>query len=392
MSIIQESHYPGRTASAGRPSASLSGPESDPEGVVFEGRPIASVPGGRSGPDARVWDVRGSFDAETVLASHPTVPDVALAAGELLRKMVMIRRFEETALDLAKQGRIIGAVHSSIGQEATAVGICSALETTDVVAGTHRSHGHALAKGSSPRAMMAELFGKVTGVNRGRGGSMHVADAPVGFLGASGIVGGGLPLAVGAALASRLRGRNQVSVAFFGDGAANQGVVHESMNLAAVWRASTIFVCENNGYAVSTPAADAVAGAHIAFRALAYGLDGCIANGQDVLEVLAVAMATARRVRAQHVPFLIEAKTYRFREHAEGISLKYRPDSEIEEWMTLRDPIQMFTGQMYALGILSPVDVDRVEEEIRDVMSEAVSFAESSPAPDPTELYEYLYA
>ena len=239
---------------------------------------------------------------------------------------------------------------------------------------------------------MAELFGKITGVSRGRGGSMHVADVSVGSLGASGIVGGGLPIAVGAALASRIRGEGRISVAFFGDGAASEGMTHEAMNLAAVWRTPTIFVCENNGYAVSTPVSDAVACAHVAFRALAYGFDGCIADGQNVLEMLAVANASARRVRHEQVPFLIEAKTYRFREHAEGISLKYRSASEVEHWMKLRDPIQTFISSMNLHGILSPDAVAHVDQEVRDVISDAVSFAIDSPAPDPSELHEYLYA
>ena len=359
---------------------------------MFEQKPIASIPGSHLGESIRVWDVRGSFDAETVLRSYPLGDTVEVTARTLLARMLLIRRFEEAAVDLIKHGRIVGAVHTSIGQEATAVGICSALKTQDVVTGTHRSHGHILAKGSRPRGLMAELFGKSTGVSRGRGGSMHVVDHSVGFLGASGIVGGGLPLAVGAALASRLRGENRVAVAFFGDGTANQGAVHEAMNLAAVWGVPTIFACENNGYAVSTPAVDAVAGAHIAFRALGYGFDGCIADGQNVLEIFAVANAVARRVRDEQVPFLIEAKTYRFREHAEGVSLAYRPASEIEEWMTLRDPIQTFVSAMTSKGILSEADVEQVDTEIRDVMNDAVSFAMNSTAPHPSELYEYLYA
>lgn len=359
---------------------------------MFEGKPVASVPAGSSGAQARVWDVRGSFDAESVLASYPSAKSPEGAATTLLSKMVTIRRFEETAVDLVKQGRIVGAVHTSIGQEATAVGICSALDNTDIVTGTHRSHGHLLAKGSSPRGLMAELFGKSTGVSRGRGGSMHVVDMSVGFLGASGIVGGGLPLAVGAALASRLRGDGRISVAFFGDGTANQGAVHEAMNLAAVWGTSTIFACENNGYAVSTPTADAVAGNHIAFRALAYGFDGCIADGQNVLEMFAVANTAARRVRDQKVPVLIEAKTYRFREHAEGISLKYRDASEIEDWMKSRDPIQLFVNTMTSKGILTSSEVVQIEQEVQELMNDAVSFAMNSSAPEPSELYEHLYA
>lgn len=358
---------------------------------MFDLEPIAFVPGESSREAARVWDVRGSFDAEKVLASYPNAATPDAAAKEVLSKMLLIRRFEETAVDLARQGRIVGAVHSSIGQEATAVGICSALASSDVMTGTHRSHGHLLAKGASPNALMAELFGRETGVSRGRGGSMHVADVSVGALGASGIVGGGLAIAVGAALASRLRQENRISLAFFGDGAANQGVVHEAMNLSAVWRTPTIFACENNGYAVSTPTATTVAGTHVAFRALAYGFDGCIANGQSVLEMFAVASACTRRVRAEECPFLIEAKTYRYREHAEGITLDYRDPSEVEDWMTLRDPIGTFKDLMYSMGILSPADVELIEEKIRDLLSQAVTFAMQSPVPDPSELFEYLY-
>ena len=358
---------------------------------MFELDPVASVPGLLSAA-ARVWDVRGSFNATEVLASYPGTRGVEDAARSLLSKMLVVRRFEETAVDLMKQGRIVGAVHASIGQEATAVGICSALNSKDVITGTHRSHGHLLAKGSPPSSLMAELFGKITGVCRGRGGSMHVADVSVGSFGASGIVGGGLPIAVGAALASRLRDEGRVTVAFFGDGAANQGMVHEAMNLAAVWRTPTIFVCENNGYAVSTPAKDAVAGAHLAFRALAYGFDGCIADGQNVVEMFAVAKASAERARNEQVPLLIEAKTYRFREHAEGIRLKYRSDSEVEDWMRLRDPIHTFVSMMNSFGILSPDDIADIEEQVRSVIADAVSFAEQSAAPELPELHEYLYA
>ena len=358
---------------------------------MFDGEPVASIPGGRMGA-ARVWDVRGSFEPAEALAALPGAVSVEDAARSLLSGMLLVRRFEETAVELMRQGRIVGAVHTSIGQEATAVGICSALAPQDLITGTHRSHGHLLAKGSSPKALMAELFGKTTGVSRGRGGSMHVADIEKGSLGASGIVGGGLPIAVGAAWARRLRGEDLVSLAFFGDGAANQGMVHEAMNLAAVWRTPTIFVCENNGYAISTPTEDAVAGEHIAYRALAYGFDGCIADGQNVFEMLAVATSVTSLVRSRQAPFLIEAKTYRYREHAEGISLAYRDNSEIEDWKSRRDPIATFVATTDELGILSPSDVVEIEDRINEVMSEAVAFAQDSPAPDPSELYRYLYA
>jgi len=220
---------------------------------------------------------------------------------------------------------------------------------------------------------------------------MHIADASVGVLGASGIVAGGLPLAVGAGLAARLRRNNRVAAAFFGDGASSQGVVHEAMNLAAVWRTATIFVCENNGYAVSTPASSAVAGESIAFRALGYGFDGCIVDGQNVIEMVAVAIAAVSRLRDEPRPFLLEAKTYRYREHAEGVSLQYRPQSEIDEWVSQRDPIDTFAQRAVEMGALTPLQVDEVDAEVRDLISEAVSFAEKSPSPDPSHLYEFLY-
>lgn len=359
---------------------------------MFEGEVVASIPRSEPGSSARVWDVRGSFDSEAALAAYTHSDSVEETAKALLSKMLLIRRFEETAVELVKQGRIIGAIHSSIGQEATAVGICSVLETADTMTGTHRSHGHLLAKGSSPDALMAELFGRITGVSRGRGGSMHIADVSVGALGSSGIVGGGLPLAVGSALAGRLRNEPRISVAFLGDGAANQGMVHEAMNLASVWKTPTIFACENNGYAVSTPSEHAVAGAHIAFRSLAYGFDGCIADGQNVLEMVAVTAKVANEIRTSQAPFLIEAKTYRYREHSEGVSLEYRPDSEINDWITRRDPIQTFVETMESLSVLSPDEVEELESTTQDIISAAVAFAEESPMPDPADLFENLYA
>jgi len=354
---------------------------------MFEAEVIGSAGG------STVWDVRGSFRPETVLGSFPNGESPENVARTFLSRMVTIRAFEERLIDLGRQGRIVGAVHTSIGQEATAVGICSALELDDIITGTHRSHGHLIAKGSEPKRLMAEVFGKVTGVCRGRGGSMHLADMSIGCLAASGIVGGGLPLIVGAALASRLRNERRVGVGFFGDGSANQGMVHEAMNLASVWKTPALFVCENNNYAVSTTVASAVATPHLANRALAYGFDGCVTDGQDVLEMFAVARATVARVREEHAPFLIEAKTYRFREHNEGMpDLGYRDPEEVRRWVDDRDPLKLFISTINSLGLLSAGEVSAVYEESDDVISDAVKFAISSASPYPDEIYEDLYA
>src|SRR5688572_26882259 len=241
--------------------------------------------------------------------------------SEAYRRMLRIRRFEEEGTKLYLRGEIPGAYHASIGQEAAIVGACLALRDDDYIVGTHRSHGHPIGKGAKLDALMAELMGKVTGICKGRGGSMHLADSTVGILGESAIVGGGIPLAAGAAMSAKIRGSDQVSLAFFGDGASNQGTFHETLNIAAVWALPVIFFCENNGYAITTPVMKSHGQPDIAKRAAGYGIPGVIVDGQDAVAVYEVTHAAVERARRGDGPTLIEAKTYRFDEHQVGLKI-----------------------------------------------------------------------
>src|SRR5215213_5824252 len=249
---------------------------------------------------------------------------------ELLKTMQRIRRFEERAEELYLGGELPGFIHLSIGQEACAAGACLALRTDDYITSTHRGHGHCLAKGAPMDRMMAELYAKVTGSCKGKGGSMHIADFSVGMLGANGVVGGGANLAVGATIAARLRGTDQIALCFFGDGASNRGPVHEAMNLAAVWKLPVIFFCENNQYASTTPASYALAIENVADRASGYGMPGVVVDGNDALAVYEATRAAVERARAGGGPSLIEAKTYRIKGHYVGDPERYRPRAEVE--------------------------------------------------------------
>src|SRR5438445_5789067 len=245
--------------------------------------------------------------------------------------MQTIRTFEKRVAREFRSGEIPGFVHMYVGEEAIAAGVCACLNDDDYVTSTHRGHGHCIAKGCDLDAMMAEIYGRETGLCRGRGGSMHIADFSRGMLGANAIVGGGIALATGAGLAARVRGADQVAVSFFGDGAANQGVLHESLNLAAIWRLPVVYVCEDNGFAESTPAAYATSVPDVASRATAYGIPGVIADGRDALEVFAAARDAVDRARAGEGPTLLEVKTYRFMGHFEGDPEKYRDEAEKRE-------------------------------------------------------------
>jgi pyruvate dehydrogenase E1 component alpha subunit len=307
------------------------------------------------------------------------------------RTMRLIRRFEERVVELVNRDEIPGVTHEYVGQEAVATGVCHALRPDDVITSTHRGHGHILAKGGDPRRMIAELMGKATGYNRGRGGSMHIADLSLGIYGANGIVGAGAPIACGAAFAARLQKSDRVAVAFFGDGGMNQGVVHEAMNLAAIWKLPVVFVCENNGYAISAPINQMAVVERLADRAAGYGMPGEWVDGMDVLAVHAATTRAVERARAGGGPTLIECRTYRFVGHftaekARGI--KYRTDEEIAEWRK-RDPLATYPAWLSAEGICDPAQVDA---EVEALLDEAVRFARESAFPAPEEALEGMYA
>ena len=314
---------------------------------------------------------------------------------EMLRKMVRIRYFEEQVINMVEQGEIVGAAHSYIGEEAVAVGACAALRDDDYMTGNHRSHGHPIAKGGDVRRAMAELLGKKTGYCKGKGGSMHLADFSIGILGESGIVASALPVAVGAALASKLRGRDQVVVAFFGDGASNQGACHETMNLAAIWKLPVIFLCENNQYAVTTPYHATVAVENIADRAVAYNIPGVVVDGQAVVAMHQAVKVAVDRARAGQGPSLIEGKTYRYYDHSLGLSRivrdPYRSDEEVESWKQ-RDPILIHKQFLMDQEIATEEEIARLEAEVLAQIEEAVEFARQSPYPSPEELFDDMYA
>lgn len=307
------------------------------------------------------------------------------------RTMRLIRRFEERVVELVNRDEIPGVAHGYVGEEAVATGVCAALHPDDVITSTHRGHGHILAKGGDSRRMMAELMGKSTGYNRGRGGSMHIADLSLGIFGANGIVGAGAPIACGAALAAKLARRDRLAVAFFGDGGMNQGVVHEALNLAAIWTLPVVFVCENNGYAISAPISQMAAVERLADRAAAYGMTGESVDGMDVLAVHAAACRAVERARAGGGPSLLECRTYRFVGHftaEKALGLTYRSDEEIARWRE-RDPLVTYPAWLRRQGI---GDSARVEAEVEALLDEAVAFARQSPFPEGEEALDGMYA
>jgi TPP-dependent pyruvate/acetoin dehydrogenase alpha subunit len=309
----------------------------------------------------------------------------------LYERLTLIRAFEERLKKLVETGVPTGPVHYYTGQEAVAVGVCSALEATDWIASTHRGHGHCIAKGADVRRMMAELYGKASGTNAGKGGSMHITDVSIGMLGVNPIVGMGVTHAVGAALSARVRNTTQVAAAFFGDGAASQGAVHEAMNLAAIWKLPVLFVCENNGYADATPVEYAVPVADIAIRASGYDMPGMVVDGQDVLAVWRAAHTAVARARAGAGPSLIECKTYRYYGHHQGDDpLRYRLASEEDE-AHARDCILRLRQWLTAERKLPPRELDAIDERNRARLDEAVRFAEESPLPEPRELHTHVY-
>jgi len=311
---------------------------------------------------------------------------------EMLRRMLRIRFFDEHATR-AKSKYIPGFLHNSIGQEAEIVGACMALRKDDYMTGNHRSHGHPIGKGAEIAPLMAELFGKSTGVCRGKGGSMHLAAFSVGSLGESGIVGASMPAAAGAAFSAQIRGTDQVCLSFFGDGAANCGPFHESLNLASVWKLPVIFLCENNGYAGCTAQAQTTAIKDIASRAAAYGMPGIIVDGQDVLAVHEAVSTAVVRARSKQGPSLVEAKTYRYCDHQEeeaGFPV-YRPSEELDAWQ-LRDPIELFVDRLRAEGKLTASEMRDLSLEVQTEVEAAVELAIRAPVPESAALFEHVFA
>lgn len=305
----------------------------------------------------------------------------------LYRTVRLIRRFEERAIELVRSGDIVGGIHPYLGQEGIAAGVCAALRPDDVVAGTHRGHGHVLAKGADPGQMMAELCGRVTGLNRGRGGSMHAADFAAGVLGANAIVGAGGAIVTGAVWARRRRGEDLVGVSFLGDGAVNEGMLLEAFNLAALWRVPVLFVCENNGYATTMPVADAVAGS-ISARAEAFGIRASTVDGQDPAAVYATTAAALARMRADGGPEFLEARTFRFDAHhtfEHAVRLDYRSPEEIARGRS-RDPVRI-AGSRLPAAERAAIDAD-----VEAVLEAAVAQALAAAEPDPATALEYLYA
>ncbi|TPP04241.1 thiamine pyrophosphate-dependent dehydrogenase E1 component subunit alpha [Rhizobium glycinendophyticum] len=310
---------------------------------------------------------------------------------DALRKMHLIRQFEEGAEDSYTRGLIHGTMHLSIGQEASAMGVCLPLTQQDQITSTHRGHGHCIAKGADVKRMFAEFFGKTTGYCAGRGGSMHIADVTTGNLGANGIVGGGLPIAVGAALTSKRLKTGKVVVSFFGDGANNEGAFHESLNMAAIWKLPVIFVCENNGYGMSTSTARSTAVPNIADRAAAYGIPGVIVDGNVLSEVAEATHNAVERARSGDGPSLIECKTYRYRGHSKSDRNRYRTKDEIDDWMSNRDPILRFEAQLREFGIAADAELEAIRQSVRDEIATGIEYAKTSPAPSVSELAQNVY-
>jgi len=304
--------------------------------------------------------------------------------------MTKIRMFEERVAEIFAEGKIPGFVHLYIGEEAVATGVCASLRDTDFITSTHRGHGHLISKGGDLKLMMAELLGKKTGYCKGKGGSMHIADVELGILGANGIVGGGPPLATGAALAAHYQGKDDVAVCFFGDGASNQGTTHEAMNLASCWKLPVIFVNENNLYGISSCTINSMCVVDVADRASAYDMPGVVVDGNDVMAVYETASEAIRRGRQGEGPSLIECKTYRHHGHFEGDPCVYRNEEEVGEWKA-KDPIPRFEKKLVEINALTQEKIEEIKNTIETQLVEAVGFAEESPFPDPSELTEDVY-
>ncbi|MCR8995304.1 thiamine pyrophosphate-dependent dehydrogenase E1 component subunit alpha [Brevibacillus laterosporus] len=311
---------------------------------------------------------------------------------ELLHQMWVIRFFDEKVDEFFAKGLIHGTTHLCVGQEATAAGAIAVLQPADKITSTHRGHGHCIAKGADVNKMMAELFGRETGYCKGKGGSMHIADVEKGNLGANGIVGGGIPIAVGAALTSQMKKLGYVTISFFGDGASNEGSFHESLNMASIWKLPVIFFCENNQYGMSGPVTEMVNIENIADRSKAYGIPGVVVDGNDLLAVMNAVAEAAERARRGEGPTLIEAKTYRYKGHSKSDAKKYRTRDEELDWRKNRDCIKRLQDVLIEQGLLTQEQAKEIEQQAKKEIEEAVVFAEKSPMPSLDTLEEDVYA
>lgn len=310
---------------------------------------------------------------------------------EMYRKMLEIRLFEEKVFELYGQNLVPGTIHLYAGEEAVAAGVCSALRMDDYITSTHRGHGHCIAKGADLNRTMAEILGKETGYCKGKGGSMHIADFSIGMLGATAVVGAGLPIAVGAGLSAKLRKTDQVTVCFFGEGASNQGTFHESLNMASTWKLPVIFVCENNLYAMGTRQSRVMNIENVADRAAAYGIQGVATDGNDVLAVYKATSEAVEKARRGEGPTLIECKTYRHKGHSRVDPAKYRPKEEVQDWLR-RDPIKNLKEYLAREYSLTDDELQSIEKEAATRIDEAVKFALESPYPKPEEALEDVYS
>ena len=315
------------------------------------------------------------------------------ARRRLYRQMLLIRRFDERALELRAAGEIDGVVHPYVGQEAVAVGVCANLTQRDRITSTHRGHGHCIAKGADPQRMMAELFGRVDGYCKGKAGSMHIADFEIGMLGANGIVGAGLPIAAGAALASAMEGDGSIAVCFFGDGASNEGELHECLNVSALWRLPVVWLCENNGWATATPTAEGLAAEGPSAFAPAYGIASDVVDGNDVEAVFEATGRAVASVRAGEGPVVLEARTFRMLGHAyrRVAPPEVRDPPLLDEWQR-RDPIDRFRARLITDGTIDEAAAADIERSVSAELDDAVRFASASPVPRPEDAFEGFFA
>lgn len=329
------------------------------------------------------------MEATQTIHSLPTMNDETLI--KLYRQMWLIRYFEEKVDDFFKQGLIYGTTHLCIGQEATAVGTCSVLEAGDKITSTHRGHGHCIAIGSRVDQMMAELFGRTTGYCKGKGGSMHIADVDGGNLGANGIVGGSIPLAVGSALTAQMKKLDYVTVCFFGDGATNEGSFHEALNMAAIWQLPVVFVCENNQYGMSSAVNDMTNIEKLSGRAQAYGFPGVTIDGNDLIEVIQTADEAVKRARSGGGPTLIEMNTYRWKGHSKSDRGKYRTQEEVEKWKK-KDPIKRYERLLLKHGLLNETKISSIKQDALKEVEDSIDYAKQGPMPTVHDVLTDVYA
>lgn len=336
-----------------------------------------------------------SIESQAQEPFNQRIARLKLSNDQLLsafRTMSTIRQFELMADKLYAMGKVHGTMHLSAGQEAVSVGLSMAVRKDDYFINHHRGHGHFIAKGADVKLMMAEFMGKDTGYCRGRGGSMHIADFPSNSLGANGIVGGGIPYSVGVGLALQMQRRKEMVITVFGDGASNEGVFHEALNMAALWKLPTLYVCENNKYGMSMDIANAAAKLPIAQRAEGYGIPWFYIDGNDLLTVYETMNNAVTHIRSGKGPVLVEAQTYRYFGHSKSDRNLYRSKEEIDDWRNTKDPIKRFSDELLELGVLNAELIEEIEQETMKLIDAAVVFAESSPEPDPATVMEYVYA